>query len=285
MSLNLDDLEIHEENFCEGQSGVIKLAKIKSSGKPIVLKLIPVILNAQARQTVVDQLQTLYASEHSNITKFHGVAYSENASAITLGLEYCEVGSLMDVYTKHGPIPEDKLGLITAKVLDGLVYLHKTRHLIHRDIKPSNILLTLAGEVKLTDFGLSAQLVNTLDKKQTYVGAVTYMSPERISGLSYSFQSDVWSLGIALAECAMGVYPYQTESKMELYDLLDVIVDSPAPSLPNDKFSQSFCDFIALCLRKRQEERPGAEDLLGHPFIVAYRDANIADWCKKVRCR
>jgi serine/threonine protein kinase len=88
--------------------------------------------------------------------------------------------------------------------LQGLEYLHKVKKVVHRDIKPSNILLNSKGVVKISDFGVSGELENSQDYKSTYVGTVTYMSPERFKGESYNSDTDLWSLGILLYEMAMG---------------------------------------------------------------------------------
>ena len=92
--------------------------------------------------------------------------------------------------------------------MKGLQYLHKDRRIIHRDIKPSNLLMNSAGRLKIADFGVSGQLANSVSKCQTWVGTVTYMSPERIKGDAYGFASDSWSLGLSLLEFALGHFPY-----------------------------------------------------------------------------
>ena len=62
------------------------------------------------------------------------------------------------------------------QVLQGLVYLHNERHIIHRDIKPSNLLVNHKGEVKITDFGVSAMLPSSMGQRDTFVGTYNYMS-------------------------------------------------------------------------------------------------------------
>ena len=113
-------------------------------------------------------------------------------------------------------ISEPHISCIARQLLEGLHYLHHTRRLIHRDIKPSNILLNSRGEIKLADFGVSGELLEGVgvqpgqdaQSKISFVGTVTYMSPERIQGAAHSFDSDLWSLGLTLIECAVGYFPY-----------------------------------------------------------------------------
>jgi serine/threonine protein kinase len=99
-----------------------------------------------------------------------------------------------------------------AQVLRALEYLHKELHVIHRDIKPSNVLVSENGCVKLTDFGVSGQLASTVGTCASWLGTVTYMSPERIQGRSYTILSDIWSFGLTIVELALGAYPYTLKS-------------------------------------------------------------------------
>lgn len=123
-------------------------------------------------------------------------------------LEYMNAGSLADALKVVNTMREPQLACIAKQVLQGLQYLHKERRIIHRDIKPSNILLNEEGECKIADFGVSGQLESSIDAKLSFVGTVTYMSPERIQGHSHSFDSDIWSFGLTLMECAIGFFPY-----------------------------------------------------------------------------
>jgi len=98
----------------------------------------------------------------------------------------------------------------------------------HLDVKPSNILLNTNGQVKLCDFGVSGELINSI--ANTFVGTSTYMSPERIQGGQYAVKSDIWSLGISLWECAAGKAPYR--GGVGVLDLLQQIVGEEPPELP-----------------------------------------------------
>ena len=192
-------------------------------------------------------------------------------------LRYMDGGSLADVLhaaqlTGSGPLSEMVLGKLAARVLAGLNYLHRERHQVHRDMKPGNILLNSRGEVKISDFGLSAELDSTKEMCATFIGTHAYMSPERLGGKPYSFASDIWSLGITLVECALGHFPYAAYTGNNYFVLLSQILNDPAPKLP-ETFSQQFRDFILLCLCKEPEQRPSAEQLLKHEFIRMYDDA------------
>ncbi|XP_056664684.1 dual specificity mitogen-activated protein kinase kinase 5 isoform X4 [Monodelphis domestica] len=207
--------------------------------------------------------------DSSYIIGFYGAFFVENR--ISICTEFMDGGSL-DVYRK---IPEHVLGRIAVAVVKGLTYLWSLK-ILHRDVKPSNMLVNTRGQVKLCDFGVSTQLVNSIAK--TYVGTNAYMAPERISGEQYGIHSDVWSLGISFMELALGRFPYpqiqKNQGSLMPLQLLQCIVDEDSPVLPVGEFSEPFVHFITQCMKKQPKERPAPEDLMGHPFIMQYNDGN-----------
>lgn len=142
------------------------------------------------------------------------------------------------------------------------MYLHVVGRQIHRDIKPANILINSKGEVKLTDFGISKELEESNQFAHTFVGTVTYMSPERIEGKRYNHLSDIWSFGMVILEMATGSYPYP--SYKSYIEMLQLIMNEPAPQIPenNQDFSDDFKDFINQCLKKNSKDRASAVSLL-----------------------
>uniref|UniRef100_A0A8C4DVP6 Dual specificity mitogen-activated protein kinase kinase 1 n=1 Tax=Dicentrarchus labrax TaxID=13489 RepID=A0A8C4DVP6_DICLA len=170
---------------------------------------------------------------------------------------------------------------------------------------PSNILVNSRGEIKLCDFGVSGQLIDSM--ANSFVGTRSYMSPERLQGTHYSVQSDIWSMGLSLVEMAIGRFPipppdakeleqifgfpvegeaassesspkprppgrpgssYGPDSRppMAIFELLDYIVNEPPPKLPGI-FSPEFQDFVNKCLIKNPAERADLKQLTVHSFI------------------
>jgi len=271
-----------------GSGGMVQKALHVPSKRLVALKVITLDVKESVRKQIILELKTLYRTQSEYVVTFFDAFYSEGS--IFIALEYMDGGSLADLLRASGSIPERILAKITMQVLKGLVYLHKSLHLIHRDIKPSNLLMNTKGELKIADFGVSGQLAHTMSKAVTWVGTVTYMSPERISGRSYSYDSDIWSLGLTLVECALGRYPYPnnnstgTGEQMGFWELLDFIVKAPAPSLPPDRCSPELCAFVAACLQKEPEERPTAQLLLDHPFITKYANDtfDMSEWVQSL---
>lgn len=117
---------------------------------------------------------------------------------------------------------------------------------------------------------------STFDCKSSWVGTVSYMSPERLKGESYFSDTDIWSLGLLLVECALGKFPYPYEDdpdgakELGFWELMKYITLKDTPKLPEDKFSAEFRDFINRCLRKQGGTRLSAAELLKHPFSAKY---------------
>lgn len=139
---------------------------------------------------------------------------------------------------------------------------------MHRDIKPSNILVNSRGYIKLCDFGVSGELVNSV--ADTFVGTSTYMAPERIQGEKYTVKSDVWSFGLTIMEMAIGKFPFDASEHLSdgeaapagILDLLQQIVHEPAPRLPkSEAFPVILEDMIQKCMCKKPEGRPTPQEL------------------------
>lgn len=124
-------------------------------------------------------------------------------------------------------------------------------------------------------------------KAKTYIGCQSYMAPERIysseADSSYSSSSDVWSLGMSLYEAATGRYPFPPETYDSVFAQLNAIINSPLPTLNENKFSQECVSFIEGCLRRDPQQRWTFKQMLDHPFLVKWRDktVNMADWAIK----
>ncbi|XP_058770688.1 serine/threonine-protein kinase BLUS1-like [Vicia villosa] len=167
-------------------------------------------------------------------------------------------------------LEEDAIGSILKETLKALDYLHQHGH-IHRDVKAGNILLDTNGEVKLSDFGVSASMFDTGDRQRsrnTFVGTPCWMAPEVLQpGTGYNFKADIWSFGITALELAHGHAPFSKYPPMKV--LLMTIQNAP-PGLDYDrdkKFSKSFKEMVAMCLVKDQTKRPSVDKLLKHSFF------------------
>ncbi|XP_067220277.1 TRAF2 and NCK interacting kinase a isoform X5 [Chanodichthys erythropterus] len=213
-------------------------------------------------------------SHHRNIATYYGAFIKKNPPGVDdqlwLVMEFCGAGSVTDLIknTKGNSLREDWTAYISREILRGLTHLHHHK-VIHRDIKGQNVLLTENAEVKLVDFGVSAQLDRTVSRRNTFIGTPYWMAPEVIAcdenpEATYDYKSDLWSLGITAIEMAEGAPPLCDMHPMRA---LFLIPRNPAPRLKSKKWSKKFQSFIESCLVKNHSQRPSTENLLKHPFI------------------
>jgi mitogen-activated protein kinase kinase len=197
------------------------------------LQIVLIDAKPAVRKQILRELRMLHDCRSKYIISFYGAFLSD--PNICICIEFMDKGSLDGIYKKIGPIDTEVVAKVANAVLEGLTYLYDVHRIIHRDIKPSNILCNSKGEIKICDFGVSGELINSI--ADTFVGTSTYMSvscsschlrifpltpvqPERIQGAQYTVKSDVWSLGISLIELALGRFPF-AESSSDDSDLSD----------------------------------------------------------------
>ncbi|KAG0330837.1 Protein kinase C signaling pathway involved MAPKK protein, partial [Podila humilis] len=265
-TLQPEDMVV-ERKLGEGSAGTVSKVRHVPTGFIMARKHVRCDPNPDFQRLLERELKTLDRCHSPWIVTFYG-AYMDG-DELAICMEYCEGGSMEAVYKrvaeKDLSISENVLGKISEAVLNGLIYLHQIHNVIHRDLKPSNIVVTMEGNVKLCDFGVSGDLVNSL--AETFVGTSYYMAPERIQGGKYPVQSDVWSLGLTLVEIAQLKNPFP--SNLAPFELLHYIVNQPVPSLPEDEaWSEPFRDFLRQSMIKDFMKRPTPEQIMTHPFIV-----------------
>ncbi|TYI17298.1 hypothetical protein ES332_A07G013700v1 [Gossypium tomentosum] len=254
--LNLEDMDTIKV-VGKGNGGIVQLVQHKWTLQFFALKVIQMNIEESARKQIAKELKINQSSQCPYVV----VCYKSfvNNGAISIILEYMDGGSLADFLKNVKSIPEPYLAAICKQ--------------------PSNLLINHRGEVKITDFGVSAIMTSTSGLASSFVGTYNYMSPERIIGGNYGNKSDIWSLGLVLLECATGEFPYsppdQAEGWTNFYELMEQIVQQPPPSAPSNDFSSEFCSFISACVRKDPKERKSAPELLALPFLNMYNDLDV----------
>ncbi|THU52963.1 hypothetical protein C4D60_Mb10t09420 [Musa balbisiana] len=287
--LSLDDVDTVKV-IGKGSGGIVQLVRHKWTGQFFALKFeidapflemahieeanIQVIeLNIQdsVRKQIAQELRISLSTQCPCVVACYQCFYYNGA--ISIVLEYMDGGSLADFLNSVKTVPEPYLAAICKQVLQGLIYLHHEKRIIHRDLKPSNILINHRGEVKISDFGVSAIIASSSGQRDTFIGTYNYMSPERIASQTHGYISDIWSFGLVMLECATGQFPYPRCDSF--YELLDMIVEQPPPCAPPEHFSEEFCSFISECLQKKPKDRKTARLLLKHPFLSMYDDLQV----------
>uniref|UniRef100_A0A669BU59 non-specific serine/threonine protein kinase n=2 Tax=Teleostei TaxID=32443 RepID=A0A669BU59_ORENI len=212
-------------------------------------------------------------SHHRNIATYYGAFIKKSPPGhddqLWLVMEFCGAGSITDLVknTKGNSLKEDWIAYISREILRGLAHLH-AHHVIHRDIKGQNVLLTENAEVKLVDFGVSAQLDRTVGRRNTFIGTPYWMAPEVIAcdenpDATYDYRV-IFCLISHLASLLL--FPVAL-CDMHPMRALFLIPRNPPPRLKSKKWSKKFFSFIESCLVKNYTQRPPTEQLLKHPFI------------------
>lgn len=188
----------------QGNGGSVEKVEHVPTGTLMAKKIVLIDAKPSVRKQILRELDIMHECNSEYIISCFGSFIAD--PNICICMEFADKGSFDSIYKRVGPLPVEAVGRVALSVLEGLTYLYDVHRIIHRDIKPSNILFNSAGQIKLCDFGVSGELINSV--ANTFVGTSVYMSPERIQGADYSVKSDVWSLGISLVELAIGAFPF-----------------------------------------------------------------------------
>ncbi|XP_067297059.1 STE20-like kinase b [Pseudorasbora parva] len=256
----------------DGAFGKVFKAQNKQTGICAAAKVIDTKTEDELEDYMVE-IDILASCDHHNIVKLLDAFYYEGKLWILI--EFCAGGAVDAVMLElERPLTEPQIRVVCKQTLDALLYLHDNK-VIHRDLKAGNILLTLDGDVKLADFGVSAKNTKTIQRRDSFIGTPYWMAPEVVmcetsKDRPYDYKADIWSLGVTLIELAQVEPPNHEMNPMRV--LLKIAKADPPTLQQPSKWSPEFSDFLKHALDKNVDNRWNTAQLLQHPFVTSVTD-------------
>ncbi|XP_062452637.1 serine/threonine-protein kinase 10-like [Rhea pennata] len=266
--VNPEDVWLVLGELGDGAFGKVFKAQNKVTGALAAAKVITTPSEEELQDYMVE-IDVLACCDHPNIIKLLDALYWDGQLWILV--EFC-AGGAMDaaILELEKGLTEEQIQVACKQLLLALQYLHNCK-IIHRDVKAGNVLLTLDGDVKLADFGVSAKNSSTFQRRASFIGTPYWMAPEVVQCETskenpYGYKADIWSLGITLIEMAEMEPPHHDLNPLRV--LLKIAKSQP-PTLRHPKrWSEDFKDFLRKSLEKSPEARWSATQLLQHPFVA-----------------
>ncbi|XP_041839572.1 STE20-like kinase b [Melanotaenia boesemani] len=257
----------------DGAFGKVFKAQNKQTGILAAAKVIDTKTEEELEDYMVE-IDILASCDHQNIVKLLDAFYYE--SKLWILIEFCAGGAVDAVMLElERPLMEPQIRVVCRQTLQALAYLHENK-IIHRDLKAGNILLTLEGDVKLADFGVSARNTKTLQRRDSFIGTPYWMAPEVVmcetsKDRPYDYKADIWSLGVTLIELAQIEPPNHEMNPMRV--LLKIAKADPPTLMQPSRWSPEFSDFLKRCLDKNVDNRWSTTQLLQHSFVSTVTDS------------
>jgi len=279
-----------EKNFTKlspvgkGAFGTVYKIQDNRDKKLCAAKIIDLETDDDELEDIHREVKILSQLDSKYITRYFGSLIK--GPKLWIFMELLTGGSLSDIIymllDTNDTLEEYQIATIVREILYGLDYMHKNNRL-HRDMKAANVLLSIKGEIKLCDFGVSASVTNTTKKRETFAGTPYWMAPEVILRNSYDHRCDIWGLGITTIEMTQFHPPHHNENHIRV---IFIIPHAPSPQLEEDVakfYSKKLAVFLAACLHKDPNERPSASELLKHTWVQKYakRSSILNDLVKR----
>ncbi|XP_050237557.1 CBL-interacting serine/threonine-protein kinase 3 isoform X3 [Mercurialis annua] len=209
----------------EGTFAKVKFARNSETGEPVALKILDKekVLKHKMAEQIKREVATMKLIKHPNVVQLYEVMGSK--TKIFIVLEFVTGGELFDKIVNHGRMREDEARRYFQQLINVVDYCH-SRGVYHRDLKPENLLLDANGNLKVSDFGLSAlsQQVRDDGLLHTTCGTPNYVAPEVLNDRGYEgATADLWSCGVILFVLLAGYLPFDDSNLMNLYKKVSIL--------------------------------------------------------------
>ena len=264
MNLDIDTVKYIKTNFL-GEGAFAKCYKITKmeNGKTYAGKIISKnsLKELKKEKRLIKEIMIHRQMHHPNIVRFEH--FFEDSNNVYILLELCENKTMNNLLKVRKSLTELEVQYYIINLIKALKYIHSKR-IIHRDLKIGNIFLTKKMELKLGDFGLSAELDYKGQKRTTICGTPNYMAPEIINEKAYSYEVDIWSLGIIIYTLIIGKPPFDSNDEKKTYKKIKDIQYSFPEGI---NISKEAKDLIKQILILEPSKRPNLEQILNHAFF------------------
>lgn len=224
------------------------------------------LTDAKKRHKFLAEVDIHRRMNHPNILKF--IRCFEDAHYHYILIERCCRQSLMELSRAKGVFNTEEVQHILLQLLLAVDYLHN-RRVIHRDLKLGNIMIDAMGNIKVGDFGFATELGLHEDRKKTVCGTPNYIAPEilmaeRAPHIGYSFEADLWSVGVVAYTLVVGTPPFETRDLQLTYSR----IKNCDYSYPRGcHVSEAMRNLIGWLLQRDPKKRPHMVQIRGHPFF------------------
>ena len=252
----------------EGAYGQVILVRSNINKQNLyVMKTISIEnLDQNQKKKTMEEVKIIQKLNHPNIIKFHEVFISKQPyETLNIIQEYADGGDLSEriekMKNKNKFFSENQILDWFTEISLALNHMH-SKHILHRDIKSQNVFLTKNNMIKLGDFGISKTLDYTLAKAMTVIGTPYYLSPEIIQSIPYSYESDIWSLGVLLYEMCSLKMPFNASN----LPVLALKIQKGEYEKLDKMWSKDLRNLVYSMLQVDYQKRPSLKDILSKFF-------------------
>lgn len=263
----------------KGSYAKVLLVKKKDTSKFFAMKIVKkqyIEKKKQESHIRTEREVLLKASDHPFIVRLHYTF--QNEKNLYFVLDYCYGGELFNFLQKRGRLNEDEARFYASQLVLAIEHLHK-HNIIYRDLKPENVLISDDGYIKIADFGLS-KLGVSCEATKTFCGTPEYLAPEIVDEKGHGKPVDWWALGSIVYEMMVGLPPFYSQSKADLFDRIRH-EDPIYPKYLSDRTKRFLQNLLHKDPMQRLGSTCGADEVKKHPWFYGFNFEAV--WTKETK--